>query len=320
MVTVVREINEALQLQYETAAYFAELAKTVGANPDEVLRSLREGHYPDSDPLRGELSQREKDEIENDPQAGAKARFFMGHFAHMVATAPTFWVSPAMCQLIEAAAEDLDQDILFDLDWKHTVFSDSGFVVFATPFSQAYMGLDYLALDKSRQEIYAPLKTLAWENTEVGECVALANPASSWIAHPTSEQDHEYGPGLGFLQRRPDYPRWMPFVAGFLLLAQQRISTTKTRSGPRQIRRKMGRELGHAGEVTVVTLRKTQNRRDSKTNDPVDWKVRWKVSGHWRKQWYSSTKVHRLIWISPYVKGPPDKPLVINHRTFRLIR
>jgi len=34
----------------------------------------------------------------------------------------------------------------------------------------------------------------------------------------------------------------------------------------------------------------------------------------WRNQWYPSLSQHRQKWISPYVKGPEDKPLVVRPR------
>ena len=41
----------------------------------------------------------------------------------------------------------------------------------------------------------------------------------------------------------------------------------------------------------------------------VDWQFQWIVSGHWRNQYLPSSGGHRLTWISPYLKGPDDKPL-----------
>jgi len=34
----------------------------------------------------------------------------------------------------------------------------------------------------------------------------------------------------------------------------------------------------------------------------------------WHDQWYPSEQIHRQIWISPYVKGPEDKPLIVRPR------
>ena len=51
-----------------------------------------------------------------------------------------------------------------------------------------------------------------------------------------------------------------------------------------------------------------------------DWTHRWIVSGHWRNQWHPSIRQHRVQWISPYTKGPDDKPLVLRRKVYKLER
>lgn len=63
--------------------------------------------------------------------------------------------------------------------------------------------------------------------------------------------------------------------------------------------------------VRFVRLRPTVPEEDSRIGHPVgvaEWHHRWLVRGHLRAQWYPKAKEHRLIWISPYAKGPADKP------------
>jgi len=94
------------------------------------------------------------------------------------------------------------------------------------------------------------------------------------------------------------------------------LQVTKTRL-PRPIRREMKRRsmrkkptIGDA-ETNVVTLRHPQTQ---KSDDPSSGFIyrdhRWWVSGHFRAQWYPSTKDHKLIWIGPHLKGPEDKPIL----------
>jgi hypothetical protein len=40
-----------------------------------------------------------------------------------------------------------------------------------------------------------------------------------------------------------------------------------------------------------------------------DYRNRWIVRCHWRRQWYPSINAHQNILILPYTKGPEDKPL-----------
>lgn len=72
-------------------------------------------------------------------------------------------------------------------------------------------------------------------------------------------------------------------------------------------RRRKRRGITEEPDIRVVTLRRKHHEKKNVQED-VDWSCRWIVSGHWRKQWYPSKDEHRPIFISPYVKGPEDKP------------
>nr|WP_207205353.1 translation initiation factor IF-2 N-terminal domain-containing protein [Microbacterium protaetiae] len=41
---------------------------------------------------------------------------------------------------------------------------------------------------------------------------------------------------------------------------------------------------------------------------------RWKVQGHYRRQWYPSEQIHRPKWIEEHEAGPADHPLLISER------
>jgi hypothetical protein len=66
--------------------------------------------------------------------------------------------------------------------------------------------------------------------------------------------------------------------------------------------------------LNVVTLRRPESNRSGDSESSVEWSHRWLVNGHWRNQWYPSLETHRLIWVNPHVKGPPDKELVLKGR------
>ena len=69
-------------------------------------------------------------------------------------------------------------------------------------------------------------------------------------------------------------------------------------------------------EVIVLDLRhKTLPSSGGGSERPFSgYNVRWMVSGHWRwqpmKDKITKEKVVKRIWISPYMKGPEDKPFV----------
>lgn len=41
---------------------------------------------------------------------------------------------------------------------------------------------------------------------------------------------------------------------------------------------------------------------------------RWKVRGHWRRQWHPSENAHKILWIDEHVSGPADRPLITVDR------
>lgn len=73
-------------------------------------------------------------------------------------------------------------------------------------------------------------------------------------------------------------------------------------------------------EVRVVRLRKTVKSDHSGNHSDVAWSHQWLVRGHWRNQWHPSTQSHKLRWISPYLKGPEDAPLIVKDHVFAVDR
>lgn len=62
--------------------------------------------------------------------------------------------------------------------------------------------------------------------------------------------------------------------------------------------------------VRVIQLRrKTIHTGGSRDGVATEWSCQWVVRGHWRQQFYPSKHANAAIWITPYVKGPADKPL-----------
>jgi len=96
-----------------------------------------------------------------------------------------------------------------------------------------------------------------------------------------------------------------------LRLLQQTIVTHAPGRPTRPVRRRCKRYEFPERNVVVVRLRRpTTPTGDESEPRPVEWSHRWLVGGHWRNQWFPSLGVHRQVFISPYVKGPSDKPLI----------
>lgn len=93
---------------------------------------------------------------------------------------------------------------------------------------------------------------------------------------------------------------------------------------PRSLRRDAQRSgaLPIRDGVRVVQLRQRPNRqRSGETGESHDWQHQWWVRAHYRAQWYPSEQAHHVVWISPYLKGPSDKPLLSHGSTvFKVAR
>jgi hypothetical protein len=96
----------------------------------------------------------------------------------------------------------------------------------------------------------------------------------------------------------------------------QQFLTVSMRTGVDRAESRRSARLGLIPEVVVIRLRRKS--LDDKDKDPdgngVEWSHRWLVSGHWRNQWLPSRSCHRLQWISGYVKGPDNKPLIVKDK------
>jgi hypothetical protein len=113
----------------------------------------------------------------------------------------------------------------------------------------------------------------------------------------------------------------------FLMLNQHTFVDSSTRiktTHKKRLKRLESKNL--PTETQVIQLRKryynSENLSDSAKN--VDYSYRWFVVGHWRWQPYKNQETkeveHKRIWISPYIKGPEDKPLKTTPKVFALVR
>jgi hypothetical protein len=107
---------------------------------------------------------------------------------------------------------------------------------------------------------------------------------------------------------------WWRILQVTLRLMQQRIAVQHAERAARPRRREAVRAGWFDREVQVVRLRRERGERHEPSGEEAGYSHRFIVGGHWRNQWYPSGQVHRQIWISPYVKGPDDKPLVVKPR------
>lgn len=113
----------------------------------------------------------------------------------------------------------------------------------------------------------------------------------------------------------------LSFLQCLWRLLGQRVAVGIQQRPPRAQRRRAEKVRYPDKYVTVITLRRPRRpANEDGDHQPVDWSHRWFVEGHWRWQPYKDGTV-KQIWISPYIKGPEDKPLVIRGaRVFKWAR
>jgi len=109
------------------------------------------------------------------------------------------------------------------------------------------------------------------------------------------------------------YPAVKLFVA-LNLLSHQTLAISKPDKPPRASIRRAGRWKPDPGYITVITLRHTRKPTETIGEVKVHWSHRWVVGGHWRRQWYPKIQTHRWKYITEYIKGPEDKPLVVRKK------
>lgn len=124
-----------------------------------------------------------------------------------------------------------------------------------------------------------------------------------------------------------DAKEWEPFYDDLRLFGtmlsfiQQRIMVSTRLTVSRATRKRAMRAYRLSEpDVNVVKLRAVVARKHEGEGEPVEWQCRWIVRGHWRDQWYPSMKKNQPIFISPYIKGPEDKPLRDPKRLFAVVR
>jgi hypothetical protein len=114
---------------------------------------------------------------------------------------------------------------------------------------------------------------------------------------------------------------WWKIVQVTFRLMQQRIGTRYKQRPYRPQRREAKRMRMPDNDVLVVTLRREHSTH--KPGEPMremHYDHRFIVEGHWRNQYYPSTKNHRQIYIADYEKGPEGAPLIIKPRAYKWTR
>jgi len=112
---------------------------------------------------------------------------------------------------------------------------------------------------------------------------------------------------------------WLTFVRVLNRLMEMKIVLKSPMRPHRGIRRSAQRAgLTEIQDVIVCELRRARPRGYEwpETDGETHYSHRFRVVGHWRRQWYPSEGRHKQIRIESYIKGPDDKPFVEKKRAW----
>ncbi|MEU3399386.1 hypothetical protein [Streptomyces filamentosus] len=108
------------------------------------------------------------------------------------------------------------------------------------------------------------------------------------------------------------------------LLMGQTLATSERVAADRASRRRIQRlDRAYGTEVRLIRLRRARTERGTAPAEQPgtrEYQHRWVVRGHWRRQWYPSRNANKPIWISPYIAGPEDAPLIGGEKVLVLAR
>lgn len=258
------------------------------------------------------------------------------------------FVSAEMCEVIDAAKDSFELEPLLESD----VVTPRGFMLYETPFDvpdrfdnpttiKAVSWTRTFAVDspETRDAIEDALREAGGS---VGDLEDLAidrgarpngisitlyagtPPELAAAGMPTLAPIHltPWWFGMSFDGNEVDPSNvptgaawWWKIAQTTFRLMQQRIAS-KHLARPDRASRREAKRAGFPDDTDVVVVRLRREESEGHDGDPEDanYSHRFIVSGHWRNQWYASHNLHRQIWVSAYVKGPEDKPLIVRPR------
>lgn len=246
-----------------------------------------------------------------------------------------------MLEIIGNAAKSIPD--IWRLD-KEMIPATSGFFYFAKPFEerQVAFGWTVFSVEESERDKIVKTAAIPLPHTDIKEFDFNAVTLITFNQHtdfprplPTrccmyvgdTIEDTKFNMMQEAVRVNADSTEFSGFVrdirlfASMLSFIRQKIMVTTRWTASRPTRKRVDKtERSTPPEISVVHLRKLSRHIEKGESAPVNWKCRWIVTGHWRKQWYRSKQTHQPIFVHQYIKGPEDKPLKKPQKIFAVTR
>ncbi len=154
-----------------------------------------------------------------------------------------------------------------------------------------------------------PSQTWEWpEGTTLGEMLDRTRAHYLELYGPGGRLDAASKIGIDrYMENTEGISR---FVLAGLAWLKQKVLVTEASHVERHRRKAFTKATQRQLDaVQVIQLRKSEYHERREGESEIEYSCRWSVAGHWRNQ-ACGPKMgdHRLTYISPYIKGPDDKP------------
>jgi hypothetical protein len=137
------------------------------------------------------------------------------------------------------------------------------------------------------------------------------------VAHATAIPIKEISNMAVIVNEGDTLAAWLTFLRVMNRLMGEKIVVRSPQKPHRALRRESQRLKLDKSDVIVVELRKRQDAPSGVPGSGREYSHQWIVHGFWRKQPYGpGLKFRRQKYISDYVKGPKDKPLIVKNRVW----
>lgn len=109
-------------------------------------------------------------------------------------------------------------------------------------------------------------------------------------------------------------------IALWNLMGQKITTETKAEFSPKNERRWQRKNV--IPDVRVINLRRRSlSQAGEHEARKIDWRGQWRVKGHWHPYRVGPGRAEiRHVYVSDYLKGPEDKPLIEQKKVYRLTR
>lgn len=213
----------------------------------------------------------------------------------------TYYWGRDQCLVLQEVAKGVPPSAKIDLE----MFGQAGFYWFSDPLAVPDPTNRWPILALAYVRAYEGIEFAAWEDWRHNR---------SLESDPDSYGYWPYGMPMGELvgRGRPSFDRMcratLYAAATFI---RQRIFCVNSLRAERHLRKRIERANMQVQPIVRVVELRRREVMGRKDGDPVEheWSCQWLVRGHWRQQFYPSKHANQPIWITPYVKGPDDKPL-----------